>query len=177
MSSNSITTKETVCLPKRIESKGYVYEDKFKKIEKFVVEFDGFTKEYFVSDFGQKAAMLVIQNNHILFVRQYRLLINDLSYEIPGGLIDANESPKEAAIRECYEETGVKCINAIKLINYNPDLEYERNPTHVYYTDQISEEADFGIKQKIWLPFEDCMNMVFSGIISDSLSIIGLLTF
>ena len=37
----------------------------------------------------------------------------------PGGKIDPNEIPDDAAIRECFEETGVK----IKLIGEVPDVQ------------------------------------------------------
>ncbi len=31
-------------------------------------------------------------------------------WEIPGGLVEANETFKEAAVREVYEETGIEIV-------------------------------------------------------------------
>ena len=170
-------TNETISLPYNIESNGIVYEDPYKKIEKITAKFDGFSKEYFVSDFGEKAAVLVFRENCVLLTRQYRLLINKLSYEVPGGKVDKDENPEDTAIRECFEETGVRCSNLKPLITYDPDLEYTRNHTHVFYShDTEDTQAQLSGKHK-WLPFNDCLNMIEQGIITDSLSIITILAY
>jgi 8-oxo-dGTP pyrophosphatase MutT (NUDIX family) len=41
-----------------------------------------------------------------IFVRQHRFGIDADSLEIPGGIIDPGESPRDAALRELREETG-----------------------------------------------------------------------
>ena len=170
-------TNETISRPYNIESNGIVYEDHYKKIEKITAEFDGFSKEYFVSDFGEKAAVLVFRDNCVLLTRQYRLLINRLSYEVPGGKVENDENPKDAAIRECFEETGVRCSNLKPLITYDPDLEYTRNHTHVFYThDMENAKIQLSGKHK-WLPFNDCLKMIDQRIITDSLSIITILAY
>ena len=62
--------------------------------------------------------VLVTCGSYVLLVRQYRLLINDVSLEIPGGKVDKGETPEKSAIRECHEETGVECKNLKYLLNY-----------------------------------------------------------
>jgi|TARA_B100000315_G_scaffold10550_1_gene10142 ADP-ribose pyrophosphatase len=168
---------ETTYLPETIESQGFVYEDRFKKIEKITAKFDGFTKEYFVSDFGEKAAVLVVRNNRVLLARQYRLLINCLSYEVPGGKVEETERPEEAAMRECLEETGVRCKNLKSLIDYELDLEYTKNRTHVFYAHETENDQAQSSSRHEWLPLDDCLKMIEQGIIRDSLSIISILLF
>ena len=170
-------TNETISLPYNIESNGIVYEDPYKIIEKITAEFDGFSKEYFVSDFGEKAAVLVFRDNCILLTRQYRLLINKLSYEVPGGKVDKDENPKDTAIRECFEETGVRCSDLKPLIAYDPDLEYTRNHTHVFYTNDIEKNQTQHLDKHEWLPFNDYSKMIEQGKITDSLSIITILAY
>ncbi len=52
-------------------------------------------------------AVLEEDPEKIVLVRQYRYPINDFIYEMPAGLMDAGESPKETAVREFKEETGM----------------------------------------------------------------------
>lgn len=42
----------------------------------------------------------------IVLQKQYRPPIDKISLEIPAGLIDAGETPEQAALRELREETG-----------------------------------------------------------------------
>jgi hypothetical protein len=44
----------------------------------------------------------------VFFVEQYRESIEDIALELPAGMIDAGEEPKDAARRELEEETGIK---------------------------------------------------------------------
>ena len=172
-----VKTSETINLPHKIKSNGIVYEDGYKKIEKITAHFDSFNKEYFVSDFGEKSAVLVFRDNYVLLTRQYRLLINKLSYEVPGGKVDNGENPEDTAIRECFEETGVRCSDLKPLIAYDPDLEYTRNHTHVFYTHETENDQIQLSGKHRWLPFNDCLKMIEQGIITDSLSIITLLAY
>lgn len=59
------------------------------------------------------------------------------TWDIPGGKIDQGETPKEAVVREFYEETGVTLDSK--------DLEYSGK---VFIT---SEKADFVFHYK-WMP-------------------------
>lgn len=88
---------EITLLPSRIEPQELVYQDRNQKLCRIIARFDGFSKEYYVSDHGQRAAVVAVRNGEVLLTRQYRLLINGLSYEIPGGRVDEKETPKAAA--------------------------------------------------------------------------------
>ena len=62
--------------------------------------------------YGEKKDKLVL-------VKQFRYPINDYVYEFPAGLVEPGEDMQDAAIREMYEETGlrletVKCHEAYK---------------------------------------------------------------
>lgn len=46
-------------------------------------------------------------SDKIVLIRQYRYPVGDYLYELPAGLIDGDELPKEAAVREMKEETGL----------------------------------------------------------------------
>jgi 8-oxo-dGTP pyrophosphatase MutT (NUDIX family) len=171
---------ETTSLPRRICPGEIVYQDKYQRLYRIPVEFDGFTKEYFVSDRGERAAILVVREAEVLLVRQYRLLINGLSLEIPGGRVDEGETPEEAAVRECLEETGMRCHDLKPLISYHPSVDVWRNYTYIYYSENCSEEIGATrevLGRRVWIPLPRCVDMVQSGKIVDSLSIIAILSY
>ena len=63
----------------------------------------------------------VTKNNEVVFVRQFRHGISSETLEIPGGMIDNDESPMFAAERELFEETGYACEEIIELGNISPN--------------------------------------------------------
>lgn len=49
------------------------------------------------------------EDGKIILIRQFRLSNKSYTLELPAGQIDKNETPRKAAIRELYEETGYAC--------------------------------------------------------------------
>lgn len=88
-----------------------------------------------------------------------------------------NERPEDAAIRECFEETGVKCFNPKPLLSYHPSLDIWKNYTNIFFTDNFSQTPDDESDRHILMPIERCIEMIFSQKIVDSLSIIALLAY
>lgn len=174
---NDLPMSETTALPLSIEPQEIVYHDKNQTIQRVVAQFKGFSKEYFVSDHGRRAAVVAVRNGEVLLVRQYRLLINGLSYEVPGGRVDEKETPAAAAIRECLEETGVQCKNLKPLIGYHPSLDIWKNHTYIFYSEEVKEIAEDSSEQQLWVPLECSIEMVFQQQIVDSLSIVALLAY
>ncbi|MBQ3545024.1 MAG: NUDIX hydrolase [Lachnospiraceae bacterium] len=56
-------------------------------------------------------AVVIIATNEsedkILLSKEFRLAVGEWVYNFPAGLIDKGETPKEAAVRELKEETGL----------------------------------------------------------------------
>jgi len=160
-------------LPKEIKQLETIFENRYQTLCHVRADFENNSKDYYVTNYGARAGVLVFRENKILLTKQYRLLINDYSLEIPGGKIEEGELPEEAAIRECLEETGILCSALKHLITYHPSLDNLYNPTHVFVTSD-SEDID---KNKYlengevvgyqWVDFSECVDMVRRGGISD----------
>lgn len=168
---------ETTSLPVQIDPLDIVYTDKIQQIRRVIARFQGFEKEYFVSDHGRRAALLVVRDQEVLLTRQYRLLINAVSMEIPGGRVDGDENPDAAAVRECLEETGVHCRSVEPLLSFHPSLDVWKNYTFLFYSTEISNVSDSHSDRRVWIPLPRAIEMIFDGSIADSLSIVALLSY
>lgn len=69
----------------------------------------------------------------LVFVWQYRHGTDELSLEIPGGVIDPGEEPIDAARRELKEETGYEAetIELVSVVEPNPALQGNRCFTYL----------------------------------------------
>ena len=67
------------------------------------------------------AAILAVDDGHVLLVEQYRVPIGALCLELPAGLVGDDtegEEAESAAIRELEEETGYRAERAVDLGRY-----------------------------------------------------------
>lgn len=168
--------------PPQIGDRQVVYENQYQQVYQVRANFHGFAKEYFVTDYGRRAGLVVVRGESVLLVRQYRLLINRVSWEIPGGSVDSGETPEAAAVRECLEETGVQCCNLKPLLFFHPGLDTLQNPTYLFYTGEFGGAMGENLHaheviQHHWVPLDCCIEMIFGQQIVDSLSIVGLLAY
>lgn len=67
------------------------------------------------------AALIVAQNTEdnedtsLLIQKEYRTGLNKETWEIPAGIVEEEETPKQAVIREVEEETGIKLSDSEKV--------------------------------------------------------------
>jgi ADP-ribose pyrophosphatase len=160
-----------------------VYSNEYMEIYRVRLEFPTHSKVLYVSDYGCRVGTVVEGPMGVLFTRQYRYLIDDISLEIPGGKVDSGEILEDAARRECLEETGVLCGLTCPLLTFQQGLDTSNNPTYLYYTRSFEVlTADFEVRSnevvgREWIPLAKCLEMIASGKIVDSLSVIALLAY
>lgn len=66
-------------------------------------------------------------------VRQYRPAVETYTWELPAGLLDEGESPRDTCERELKEETGLKADSISYLGSYSPDTGRLENKVHAFY--------------------------------------------
>ena len=68
---------------------------------------NGITEKKVILSGGNAVNVIALTSeNEIVLVRQYRFGTASYTLELPGGLVDPDESPIKAAVRELEEETG-----------------------------------------------------------------------
>jgi ADP-ribose pyrophosphatase len=71
-------------------------------------------------------------DDRVVLLRQYRVGIDAVCLEIPGGMIDAGEAPLAAAQRELVEETGYTAPRWRKLSATRPNPAIQTNTLHSF---------------------------------------------
>lgn len=124
------------------------------------------------------ASILCIKDNKVLLIKQYRYAYDEIIYEIPAGKLEENENPQEAAIRELEEETGYKALNIKYLTNIYPSCGYTNEKIYLYLVDEFIEtKTNFDTDEfieKIWVSFDEVINMIKQGIIKDAKTICAI---
>ncbi len=49
----------------------------------------------------------MMDDNRVVLIRQYRPAVGKTMWELPAGTTDPDETPEDAAVRECEEEIGL----------------------------------------------------------------------
>ena len=117
--------------------------------------------------------------NDIILVRQYRHGIRDITLEMPGGLVEPDDTPLDAAVRELYEETGYKASEMILLGSVHPNPAIQNNKCFTFLakdvfpagTQEQDEKEDIEI---VIRPFSEIPHLIQEGEITHSLVLAGL---
>ncbi len=89
--------------------------------------------EYYVLEYPNWVnAVAVTEQGEIILVKQYRHGVEEEVLEIPGGVIDDGEDPREAIQRELLEETGYAFHDIQKLVDLYPNPATSNNTTTSY---------------------------------------------
>lgn len=79
--------------------------------------------------------------HELVLVRQFRFGIDDLSWEIPGGVIERGEDPLAAGLRELQEETGFAGGQARLLARVHPNPPVQGNHCHFVFAQGVTRSA------------------------------------
>lgn len=126
------------------------------------------------------AAVLAIEDNKMLFVKQYRKPIEKISVELPCGLIESDEQPIEAANRELEEETGyrAKDLNYVTSFYNSPGFTNEKlyiyKATEIEKVEQPLEQDPDETIEVLKLTYEEAWDYLEQGYISDSKTVLAL---
>lgn len=125
-------------------------------------------KEYVRECVETSSAAVVLPitpNNEVVFVKQYREVIGELTVELPAGVIEKGEDPLETAKRELKEETGFLAQTVIPMIEYYSSCGYTNEKIYIYLAKEIENTAetnydeDEQIEKIIKIPLDECYRL------------------
>lgn len=117
------------------------------------------------------------EDNHVLFVRQYKHAGNEIFIELPGGVIDDHEDdPEEAAKRELLEETGYTTDNMEPLLEAIDNPTKDTNKLYFYLARNVRQVAEQDLDatesiEVLKVPLGEVEQMIMSGQVNVSGSI------
>jgi len=126
-------------------------------------EVEGFDVHYVVKAPDYVNVLALSEEKEILLIRQFRPAVNRYTLELPGGHVDAGETPQQAAERELVEETGYASERIELLGSLNPDTGRLSNRLWCYFAaDARPIETSFEL-EVIKMPLEQFRSAVATG--------------
>ncbi len=124
------------------------------------------------------ACVFYVENDKVLFVRQYRYAYGESVYEIPAGKLDKGEDPIKAAARELEEEAGLRAGRLeLLFVNY-PTPGYTNEKIYIYRAyDCVKTQAHLDEGEFLdveYVPLERVKEMLKNGELHDSKTIMAL---
>jgi len=166
-------------LEKRFSSKR-IYEGNVLnlRVDEVKVENGRMTRREVVEHRGAAAVVPILDDGDVILVRQYRYAVEDDLLEIPAGTLQADEEPKECALRELEEETGYRCGEIVKLLECFVAPGYSTEKIHVFLARNLTKtqtrmDEDEIVKVER-VKFSEAIRRIRVGEIQDAKSIVGL---
>nr|WP_300004459.1 NUDIX hydrolase [Tissierella sp.] len=158
-----------------------VYEGKILNLKVDTVEMPDkkYSKREIIEHPGGVAIIAITDEDSLVLVKQYRKPVEDFLLEIPAGKLELNEEPRETAIRELKEETGLESDKLNYISEFYTSPGYTDEKIHLFLAEDLRkveytpEPGEF--LEIVEISIEELIKMVRRGEIIDSKTIIGIL--
>ncbi|NDJ76947.1 MAG: NUDIX hydrolase [Chloroflexi bacterium] len=128
---------------------------------------------------GAVAVVPLLPDDRVVLVRQFRSAADQVTLEIPAGVLEPGEDPEQAADRELQEEIGLHAGKLERLGGVFPSPAYTSEYIHLFLATVLTEgslprdEEEFIVIER--LPFADVLQTALAGEIADSKTITAVL--
>ena len=116
----------------------------------------------------------------MIMVRQFRYGSNRMEIEIPGGMVNDQESPVDAGCRELLEETGYAGSNARIIGKVCPNPAIQRNYCYTVLVEnsvkiEEAKQDDMDDIECFLQPTKDVVHSIASGLMNHGLVLNALM--
>ena len=135
-------------------------------------------KEYYSTISPDFVVGIVVKDGKLLMIEQYRHPINSRNLEFLAGMVEDNETPDQAIIKELREEGGIVPKNIEFLGMFNPLSGSSSNKGYVYLItdfDEVEQELElyeeFAGLVKFWYSIEQFKHLIALGELNDGVTL------
>jgi 8-oxo-dGTP pyrophosphatase MutT (NUDIX family) len=165
------TAEEADCRVFRLTRRTSRHEGDRRESDWFVIDTDDFVNVVALTD-----------EREVVLVRQFRHGSETFSLELPGGMVDEDEDPLAAGVRELREETGFVGKSARTFASCHPNPAIMNNRCHFVLVEgaQLASAVDWDEHEEmevITLPIEEVYRACREGELTHSLTLAALLHF
>lgn len=142
-------------------------------------ESDGAKHNFFVVEAPDWVNVIALtKEKRIVLIEQYRQGTEEITLEIPGGMIDAGEEPEAAARRELAEETGYESKEFVLLGKSRPNPAIQSNWMYHYLALDCEKTLETAFDEHESLLTKtasqaEVENLIADGAITHSLAVTG----
>lgn len=127
---------------------------------------------------GSTAIVPLLDDNTVVMERQYRHAVGKYLLEIPAGTLEPGELPLDCAKRELEEETGFVATRMLELGSVHIIPAYSDEIIHLYIARGLTPSRQKLDQDEILevecYPFEQTIEMITDGRITDALTVLSL---
>lgn len=119
------------------------------------------------------------KQDNLILIRQFRVGTGHFTLEVPGGMVDPGEQPRDAALRELYEESGYRAERIVDLGFVEPNPAIFNNRAYMFLAEGCelagAQVLDEGEDIEVALtPRTEALRMLHSGQITHALVSVAL---
>lgn len=94
-----------------------------------------------ISHPGACAILAIDADDNVYLVKQWRRAAKEILYELPAGLLEKDEKPKDCANREFQEETGYKADQLTPLLTFYSAPGFTNEKIHLFLGQSLTKSS------------------------------------